>query len=136
MLIRTYVLFLISLFLSTSMGSQITFSQTPNDADIEKIRTKVRGIGVGAQARVEVKLRNDKKLKGHIASATNDAFTVVEPKTGVTQTIEFGDVASVKKPNKGLGRTTWIVIGAAAAAAIIVSVTVLHPVLCDGGAGC
>lgn len=40
----------------------------------------------------------------------------------------------MKKPGGGLSTRTWVIIGAAAAAAVIVGVTVIKPVLCDGGA--
>ena len=136
MRIRAEVFLLLGFFLTVAGLPQEAVSQTPQGDPVEKIRTKVREIGIGAKARVEVKMRDDRKLKGHIASATDDAFTVVDAKTGASQALSFADVASVKKPNKGLGRTTWIVIAAASAAAIIVGVTVLYPVLCDGGAGC
>ena len=136
MQIRSSVVLLISLFLAVTNMPQLAVSQSAQNDRTEKIRTKVRDIGVGAKARVEVKMRDDRKLKGHIESATDDAFTVIDAKTGASQALQYMDVESVKKPNKGLGRTTWIVIAAAATAAVIVSVTVLYPVLCDGGAGC
>ena len=136
MQIRPIFLLLIGLFLAVTNMPQVAVSQSAQSGRTEKIRTKVRNIGVGTKARVEVKLLDDRKLKGHIESATDDAFTVVDAKTGASQALQYAEVASVKRPNKGPGRTTWIVIAAAATAAIIVSATVLYPVLCDGGAGC
>jgi hypothetical protein len=50
--------------------------------------------------------------------------------------VAYADVKEVKKPGGGLSTRTWVIIGAAAVAAVIVGVTVIKPVVCDGGAGC
>jgi hypothetical protein len=75
-------------------------------------------------------------VKGYVGSAESDSFTVVDPKTGTSQTLAYSEVLSVKKPGRGLSPVTWGIIGGAAAAATIVGFTVVKPVLCDGGAGC
>jgi len=106
------------------------------DAKTQKAREFVQKAGTGPNARVEAKLVDDRKVKGYIGSVSADSFEVVDAKTGDTQTIRFNEVDSIKKPRNGLKPRTWVIIGAAAAAAIIVGKTVLYPVLCDGGAGC
>jgi hypothetical protein len=96
----------------------------------------IREIGVGDKARVEVKLKDGSKVKGVIRSATSDRFVVEQEKTRVDREIAFADVETAKKPRSGLKPRTWAIIGGAAAAAVVVGITVLYPVLCDGGAGC
>ena len=110
--------------------------ETPSAATAQKFRERVTKLGVGEKARVEVKLRDAKKLKGYINAASEDSFTVTNAKTGAAQTVAYADVAQVKKPGGGLSTRTWVIIGAAAVAAIIIGVTVVKPVVCDGGAGC
>ena len=90
----------------------------------------------GPKTRVEVRLQDGTKLKGSISAAGEDTFTIADSKTGTTRTMSYADVTRVKKSGGGLSARSWIIIGAAATAAVIVGVTVLHPVLCDGGAGC
>ena len=102
----------------------------------ERARSEVRKLGVGPKARVEVRLLDGNVLKGSVSAAGEDTFTVTDSKTGATRTVAYADVARVKRPGGGLSTRTWVIIGAAAAAAVIVGVTVIRPVLCDGGAGC
>ena len=101
-----------------------------------EVRSVVAKTGTGEKARVELELNNGTKIKGNIESVSADAFTIAAKDSGSVQTIAFADVRKIKNPRKGLKPRTWIIIGAAAAAAIIVGKTVLYPVLCDGGAGC
>jgi hypothetical protein len=120
-----------------TLGSGLTvWAQTDNDLQaIEKVKAKVREIGVNDKKRVEVKLRNNTKFKGTISAIERDSFTVSDAKSGSTQTFAYADVKEVKKTG-GISPLTWGIIAGAAAAAVIVSVVVLYPVLCDGGAGC
>ncbi len=107
-------------------------AQTP-----EQARAKVREIGTGRKARVEVRLRDRTKVKGYVSAAdAEDSFTVADSKTGAERTVAYADVERVQKPSGGLSTRGWVILGAAATAAVIVSTTVLYPVLCDGGAGC
>jgi len=125
---RTLTLFV---FLTTTFFAT-AFAQT----SVDKARETVNAIGTGPKAKVEAKLKNKTKVKGAVQAITADSFTVIDEKTGSSQTVAFADIDSVKKPRTGLKPRTWIIIGAAAAAAVIVGTTVLYPVLCDGGAGC
>jgi hypothetical protein len=120
-----------------TLGSGLAvWAQTDKDLQtIEKVKSKVREIGVNDKKRVEVKLRNNTKFKGTISAIETDSFTVSDAKTGSTQTFAYTDVREVKKTG-GISPLTWGIIAGAAAAAVIVSVVVLYPVLCDGGAGC
>ena len=102
----------------------------------EKARATVQKLGAGSQRRVEVKLQDGTKVKGSISAAGEETFTVTDAKTGAPRTLSYAEVAQVKKPGGGLSTRSWIIIGAAAVAAVIVSTEVIYPVLCDGGAGC
>jgi hypothetical protein len=123
------------ILLSLTCGIQLTGAQTTNNADAAQVRTKVQSIGAGPKARVEVKLRNKTKLKGYVSGSTLDSFTVISSQTGTTETVAYADVAEVKKSG-GLKTLTWVILGGAAVAAVIVGLTVIRPVVCDGGAGC
>lgn len=120
------------LFAASAPPAAAKEAQTP-----EQARVKVRRIGVGSKARVEVRLRDKTKLKGYVSAAdSEDSFTVTDPKTGASRTVAYSDVDKVGKPGGGLSTRGLIILGAAATAAVVVGVTVLYPVLCDGGAGC
>jgi hypothetical protein len=110
-----------------------TQAQTePSSQSAEANRHAVARLGIGQQARTEIKLRDNRKVKGYVSDTGPDSFTVIDHKTGAPQTIAYADVATVKQPHGGLKLRTWIIIAGAAAAAVIVGVTVVKPVLCDG----
>ena len=113
----------------------LTRAQTaPEFQETSKIRAAVQKLGIGRDARVEVKLRDKTKLKGYISAAEQDSFTLTDSKTGSTQAVSYAEVDQVKKHHGGLSTRSWIIIGAVATAAIIIGATVIKPVVCDGGA--
>ena len=132
---RTFAIMLAGMLMLTALGLQSIHAQTGKDAEAEKARIKVHKMGIGRDARVEVKLRDNTKLKGYISHAGEHAFTVTDAKTGTAQTLAYGDVMQVKKPG-GLSTRALLMIGAVATAAVIIGGTVIRPVACDGGAGC
>jgi hypothetical protein len=133
---RTFAIMLSGVLLSVSLGLQSARAQTGRDAGADEARAKVQKMGVGRDARVEVRLRDNTKVKGYVSAAERDSFTVTDSKTGATRAVTYAEVTHVKKPGGGLSTRGWVIIGAAAVAAVIVGVTVIEPVLCDGGAGC
>jgi small nuclear ribonucleoprotein (snRNP)-like protein len=69
-------------------------AQTKTDA--EKIRSKVLRAGTGENARVTVKLKDGKKIKGYVTQAGNDNFVVRDSKTDTATTIAYTEVAKVE----------------------------------------
>lgn len=131
---RTFAMMLSGILLVTAFGLQHVRAQSANDRQAaEKIKSKVQQIGVGGNARVEVKLRDSTLLKGYINSADQDSFTVFDSKTGSSKTVAYADTSSVKKPGSGISTKTWIVLGAAIVGAAVTWV-IVKPALCDGGA--
>jgi hypothetical protein len=128
---------LAGLIILAAAGHPEVLAQAKHDVNtIEMTRAQVMKIGTGSKAKVEVKLKDDTKWKGYISDAGQDSFTLTDSKTGAAQTVNYSEVAQVKKSGGGLSTRSWIIIGGAGAAAAIVGLTVVRPVLCDGGAGC
>jgi hypothetical protein len=127
---------LCGILVSLTSGVRPAVAQTTNNAELVQIRTRVQSIGAGQNARVEVKLKNSSNVKGYVSGAGPDSFTIVDSKSGSPETVTYADVAQVKKSHSGLKVQTWIILGGVAVAAVIVGLTVIKPVLCDGGAGC
>ena len=115
------------------LSSSVLAQSSPQESEARAVVAKT---GTGERARVELELNNGTKIKGNIESIAADSFTVAAKDTRSIQSIAFADVKKIRNPRNGLKPRTWIIIGAAAAAAIIIGKTVLYPVLCDGGAGC
>ena len=104
-----------------------------DDPRAARVRMDVWKLGVGESARVEVKLRDNRTLKGYIGEATDSSFTVVDSKTGSNQRIAYADVEKVKKAGSGFSARSWIIVGAAVAGAVATWI-IVKPVVCDGGA--
>ena len=131
---RTFAMMLSTILLLTAFGFQHAGAQvTSNLQATEKIRAKVQKMGVGSNARVEVKLRDNTKVKGYVSDADQDSFTVIDSKTGSSKTVSYADTSSVKKAGGGVSAKTWIILGAAVVGAAVTWV-IIKPVLCDGGA--
>ncbi len=126
---KLFALSISAIFLAMSLFIQSVSAQS-GDALLAKSRAKVEKLGVGS--RVEVKLRDTTRLKGHIDAAASDSFTVVD-KTGAKHDVAYIDVADVKKPGSGLSNKSWIILGSVAAGAIVTWI-IVKPALCDGGA--
>ncbi|HEY6120444.1 MAG TPA: hypothetical protein VIV66_10815 [Pyrinomonadaceae bacterium] len=99
----------------------------------EKARAGVLKLGVGKTSRVEVKLNDQTKVKGYISEAGQDTFTVSDLQNGSSTKLAYVDVAEVKKPGSGPSTRTWLIIGGAAAAAVVIGI-IVKPAFCDGGA--
>ncbi len=137
MLRRALAIMVTGILWCSAIGYQPSRAQAQEvTQSAEKARAAVQKLGAGPQRRVEVKLQDGTRLRGSISAAGEDTFTLTDAKTGAPRTLAYADVARVKEPGGGLSARTWVIIGAAAAAAVIVGVTVIQPVLCDGGAGC
>ena len=73
------------IILSAAFGFQTVQAQTVEEARLaQQARISVLKLGVGERARVEVKLRDDTKLKGYVSAAGADSFTVTDAKTGTS----------------------------------------------------
>lgn len=125
---------LAAMVLLTAFGFQnVRANSAEAQQATEKIRAKVQKIGVGSNARVEVKLRDGSQLKGYIRDSDQSTFTVVDRDTGASDTVAYSDTSSVKKAGGGISTKTWIILGAAAVGAAVTWV-IVKPALCDGGA--
>ena len=74
-----------------------------------KVKDGISKLGTGAEARIEVKLRDKTKLKGYVSEAGEESFIIVDEKTGATSTVTYAQVKQVKGNN--LSRAAEIAIG-------------------------
>jgi len=66
-------------------------------------------LGTGAEACIEVKLRDKTKLTGYVSEAGEDSFVIVDEKTGATSTVTYAQVQQVKGNN--LSKAAEIALG-------------------------
>jgi hypothetical protein len=86
----------------------------------EKMRAGILKLGVGTDARVAIKLRDNVKLAGYISEAKDDSFDVTDLKTRTATTVAYGDVTQVKGHNIGTGAKVAIGIGIGVGLTILV----------------
>jgi hypothetical protein len=87
-----------------------------------KVKTELTRLATGPDARVEVKLRNKRKLKGYIGEAAAEHFTLMDAKTGAATIIGAAILAvlffigekccSVKCPHHAVSILLLIGLGA------------------------
>jgi hypothetical protein len=74
-----------------------------------KVKEGIRKLGMGPDARVEIKLRDKTKLKGYVSEAAEDSFVIVDDKTSATSRVTYPQVRQVKGNN--LSTAAEIAIG-------------------------
>ena len=131
MIKRGFAIILGAALALAASGAQTVFAKSAGDS-VDEIRTKVARLGVGEKARVEVRLRDERKLKGHVRRAGEQSFDVTEDETGVTFEVGYGDVSRLRKRGGGMSGTTKALIwgGVAATAAVVLYAT--RGAFCDG----
>ena len=122
----TAILILMSFGLPATATAQST-------AQIEKIRAKVQVLAASKDLQVQVKFRDQTKLKGYIDSVDPVSFKLRDPKNGTSQSIAYSEVESVSKAGNGISTKTWLVVGGIAAGAVTTWL-IVKPAACDGGA--
>lgn len=120
------------LMLHAVIGFGPVYAQSDeSDQLASRARAEVAKVGTGKS--VEVKLRDNTKVKGHIIETTQDSFTLADSKSATTRTVGYADVAQVKKAGSGSSWKPWGILAGVAAGAIVTWI-VVKPALCDGGA--
>lgn len=132
-MIKTHLAIMLSAIitaLSFSLPATATAQTTP---EIEKIRAKVQTLSMGKDSQVQVKFRDQTKVKGYIESVEPISFKLRDPKDGTSQSIAYSEVDSVSKADGGLSTKTWLILGGVAAGAVTTWL-IVKPAVCDGGA--
>jgi len=117
---KTIAVVLVALLLSVTCPSRALAANTPEQEArfAQKVKSEIAKLGTGRDARVEVKLRDKTKLKGHISDIGDQSFVVVDDKTGSTTTVTYPQVKQVKGNNLSTGAA--IAIGIAIGVGIVV----------------
>ena len=96
----------LSLVLAVLLTGMITCVPAPAQSQAgkdpqqsEKVKAKVTKLGTGKQARVEVKLKDNTRLKGYIGEIAEEHFTLVDPKHGTVTPVPYEQVQQIKNTN-------------------------------------
>jgi hypothetical protein len=93
-------------------------TQEDETKHVNKVRGQIARIGTGPKARVEIKLRDETKVKGFIGESDEKHFVVVDTKTGARTTLEYPQVQKVKSYRLMSAFKTALVVGAGVGAAL------------------
>ena len=131
MIKRQLALTLSAILTAISFGLPATV-KAQSIAETEKIRAKVQTLAISKDSQVQVKFRDDTKLKGYIGAVEPVSFTLRDPKDGSSQSIAYSEVDSISKAS-GVSKKTWLILGGVAAGAVT-TLLIIKPAICDGGA--
>jgi hypothetical protein len=115
---KTIAVGIAGILISMALGIESIYAGTKagKEVQLEKIRADIYKLGIGKDARVEVKLRDKTKLQGYISEVSENSFTVTDLKTEVSSVVAYPNVRQVKGHN--LTTRTKILIGVAIAAGV------------------
>jgi hypothetical protein len=85
----------------------------------EKVRTQLRKLGTGSDARIRVILRDKTKLAGFVKEAGAETFAVADA-AGETTTVGYGQVSKAQGHNLSTGAKIAIGIGIGAGVTILI----------------
>ena len=111
---RKVVSLVLIAFVFSVAGARLTYAGSKEEKETrfaEKVKEGISKLGTGADARIEVKLRDKTKLKGYISEADADSFVVVDEKTNTISRVTYAQVKQVKGNN--LSTAAEIAIGVA-----------------------
>ena len=132
-MIKTHLAIALSVVLTASRFVLPATATAQSTTDIEKIRAKVQTLRASKDSQVQVKFRDQTKLKGYIESVDPLSFTLRDPKGGTSQSIAYSEIESVSKAGSGISSKTWLIVGGIAAGAVTTWL-IVKPAVCDGGA--
>ena len=93
-------------------------SQVPT---VEAVKSKIARQGIGAKAKVTIKLKNGTKVKGYVAQAGEEDFVIRDRKTDAPTTIRYADVLKVEE-NRGHSTARNIAIGVAVGVGAVLAI--------------
>lgn len=107
---------IVSITLITSIfGSLNLISAAPTKSSDESVKTEIRKLGTGPDAKIEIKLLDKSKVEGYVSEANENDFTVVNLKKGTTTTVAYPQVRQAKGNNLSGGVKIALTIAVVAA---------------------
>jgi hypothetical protein len=120
---KSIVHILISALL-TSLVVLPSFAKTKEEKAAEfaaKVKTEIAKLGIGPEARIEVKLRDKTKLKGHVSKISEESFSVTDAKTGAETEVPYPNVTQVKGNHLNKGAIIAISLGIAILVTLLIA---------------
>jgi preprotein translocase subunit SecF len=122
-MMKTLLLFLVgAVLLSGTVSPPVLAGQSNSQAPtVEAVKSKIARQGIGAKAKVTIRLKNGTKVKGYVAQAEENDFVIRDRKTDAPTTIRYEDVLKVEE-NRGHSTARNIAIGVAVGVGAVLAV--------------
>lgn len=122
-MMKTLLSLLIAVVLvSGTVSHPVLASQSKSQVStVEAVKSKIARQGVGAKAKVTIRLKNGTKVKGYVAQAEENDFVLRDRKTDAPTTIRYEDVLKVEE-NRGHSTARNIAIGVAVGVGAVLAV--------------
>ena len=120
---KTLVSMFIAVVLVGATVSQpvIAFQSKSQVPTVEAVKSKIARQGIGAKAKVTIRLKNGTKVKGYVAQAEENDFVIRNRKSDAPTTIRYEDVLKVEE-NRGHSTARNIAIGVAVGVGAVLAV--------------
>ncbi len=94
------------------VGLPLNNTVKANPEKIAKLKAAIVKLGTGTEARIKVRLKNKKKIKGYVSKIETDKFVVINSKTKKAVEIPYPQVKQIKGRNNLTGKqVAWIIVG-------------------------
>ena len=125
-MLRKYSPWLLAVLLVLVPAIRVSAQDPKMTADQAKI--EVAKLGLGEKARATITLKSGTRIKGYVSRADENDFVIRDRKTDTPTTINYADVAKVKKDRgHSTARNLAIGIGIGAGAFLaIILITIAH----------
>ena len=111
---KKYLTLILTILVINLSFSTVAFAETKAEKEAkfaQKVKTEVTKLGVGTEAKIEVKLKDGTKLKGYVSNISDENFSVTNDKTGAVTEIPYPNAKQVKGNNLNTGVKIVIIAG-------------------------
>ena len=132
-MLKVFLSVSVIVLLLNMVGVVPAYAQSQDDAQArsQKVKEAIVKLGTGEGAKVQLTLRDGRKLKGYVREADQDTFVVVDPKTGAATTVAYPEVKEIKGSKFLSGARIGLGVAAAVGIGVALSI-VLVAVLFHG----
>ena len=105
-MLRQYLSLIFAVLLIYTASAEPTFAQSAVGKDArlaEEVKQNIPRLGLGPEARANVKLRDKKTLVGYVSQVGADSFTLIDERTGAATAIPYTQVERISCGNRSTG---------------------------------
>jgi len=113
------LLIVLLITLTTTVGAHPSDDHEKEMRRVENIRVQIRKLGIGEDARIDLQLRDGRKLKGYIVESSADSLRVHDGATNSVVDVQYPSVKKAKGQNLSTGAKIAIIAGVIAGVVIL-----------------